>query len=637
MGFFSSTKKDEPKENTVRPVLSVKSLRSRLQGYARKLDSGGKERESPAPVFSQPMSVAATLSGPGPLDYPVGTPIANRQLQLKLSSSSPALRNAAKPAKASGSASTSTNAASAATPQTKHHSMLPSSSSSPDSNTSSPGQNHASRSRALGTKTSSSSLAAPRKQSDHLTTTLAQRLNELAVANSEGLLNDDEYRLLRQDLFERFTSTNVVPTETPVVPIASQHRSVRIATATTGKRPSIDSARMSVTASSSFNAESYKSGHRGSRSSISGVASLFRRATSRQGSTRDDASSVFSGTSAAPSESAGTRIKRLARKTSDSSLTTDRGDTISISSRRTNNASIASPVEPTGGAPSVRSIRRLPMPPSSFPGRLPGVESRYAGMNDDDRDETKKEPESARTLRQEILAVEAEARRLMDAFNGLELSTLTKHRRTSMMGPRDSVATLIPDAAPSNNNLGDAASMRSVTSAGTSTSRRRPKPNGPVSMHGYSASSRSDSGYATSSSLRTGSTLDRKNSTSSMGSSRLGIGPTRSASESNTAYAHGATLTVPPVPPIPSTLGISLSAAGSTPSLSRSLNHPTMGVLHENEPMVTVDLDEEREFGQEMDDLRRRREEVAGRYEERLEYLRAKLRGVELHERLLSR
>ncbi|KAF7299061.1 hypothetical protein MIND_00854400 [Mycena indigotica] len=615
MGFFTS-RKDEPKENThFRPPIPVetgfKSLRSRLQGYGRK-------RDSPQTMFSQPSSVAQTLSPP------IATPIANRQLQLKLSSSSPALRNPnpapnnnSKPAKSSnGSMAANAN----------RRSMQPPSSSPESTDT----RNPASRSRALGTKTSSSSLITPPKQSDNITATLAQRLNELAVANSEGLLDDDEYRLLRQDLFERFTSTNVVPTETPVVPIASHQRSVRISTATTGKRPSIDSARVSISTSSNFVIDRPTTSYApstNSRSSISGVASLFRRATGRQSSSRDDASSVYSSTSAV-GESAATRIKRLSKKKSNSSLNTDRGDAVSISSRRTG-TSLASPVEPSGTAPSVRSIRKLPMPPSSFPTRLPGVESRYAGMSADPPPTPgADDPESAQALRKEIQAVEAEARRLLDAFNGLELSTLTKHRRTSAMGPRDSVATLIPGQSHQHSlNVSDTASMRSATSAGTSASRTsRHKAKGPMSMHGYS--SRSDSGYATSS-LR-GGTLDRKNSVSSMGSSRLGIGPRRAASDGTTNHHSGGL--APPVPPLP--LGMSLGPSStSTTSLVRS----TMGVVHEDEPILTVDLDEERAFGQEMDDLRRRREEVAGRYETRLEYLRAKLRGAELHEKLMSR
>jgi len=73
--------------------------------------------------------------------------------------------------------------------------------------------------------------------------TLAQRLNELATSNSEGLLkycvlrliirpspdgffppSDEEYRLLRQNLFERFASGAVVPSETPVVPLTRSPR-----------------------------------------------------------------------------------------------------------------------------------------------------------------------------------------------------------------------------------------------------------------------------------------------------------------------------------------------------------------------------------------------------------------------------
>ena len=70
--------------------------------------------------------------------------------------------------------------------------------------------------------------------------TLAQRLDELSAANSNGLLkwvfilvlakslnlnyfecSDDEYRLLRQNLFERFASKSEVPTEASVVPAAA--------------------------------------------------------------------------------------------------------------------------------------------------------------------------------------------------------------------------------------------------------------------------------------------------------------------------------------------------------------------------------------------------------------------------------
>jgi hypothetical protein len=36
---------------------------------------------------------------------------------------------------------------------------------------------------------------------------------------ADELRSDDEYRLLRQNLFERFSTTTTVPTESPVVPV----------------------------------------------------------------------------------------------------------------------------------------------------------------------------------------------------------------------------------------------------------------------------------------------------------------------------------------------------------------------------------------------------------------------------------
>jgi len=78
--------------------------------------------------------------------------------------------------------------------------------------------------------------------------TLAQRLGELATANEQGLLecviyfrfflshwtsgltrafsSDDEYRLLRANLFERFANASTVPSEAPIVRLSvSAHQS----------------------------------------------------------------------------------------------------------------------------------------------------------------------------------------------------------------------------------------------------------------------------------------------------------------------------------------------------------------------------------------------------------------------------
>lgn len=68
---------------------------------------------------------------------------------------------------------------------------------------------------------SSQSAAAPSAEagssSDTTVKTLAQRLNELAVANGDGLLNNEEYRILRQNIFERLAQGETeLPQESPI-------------------------------------------------------------------------------------------------------------------------------------------------------------------------------------------------------------------------------------------------------------------------------------------------------------------------------------------------------------------------------------------------------------------------------------
>jgi hypothetical protein len=81
----------------------------------------------------------------------------------------------------------------------------------------------------------------------------------------------------------------------------------------------------------------------------------------------------------------------------------------------------------------------------------------------------------------------------------------------------------------------------------------------------------------------------------------------------------------------------------SSVSLARSAH--VMQVVPEDDTRSVVDtvtttirLDDDAEEGSdEMDDIRRRREEVHQRYDARLDYLRAKLKSAELHEKLLRR
>ena len=54
-------------------------------------------------------------------------------------------------------------------------------------------------------------------------------------------------------------------------------------------------------------------------------------------------------------------------------------------------------------------------------------------------------------------------------------------------------------------------------------------------------------------------------------------------------------------------------------------------------PTSAVHIDFGDSLEGEVEDIRRRREEVSNRYEARLEYLRAKLKGAQMHEKLLRR
>lgn len=222
-------------------------------------------------------------------------------------------------------------------------------------------------------------------------------------------------------------------------------------------------------------------------------------------------------------------------------------------------------------------------------------------------------------IRQEIAAVEAEARRLMDAFNGLEMTTLAKvqrHQGRKLVPDRgqDSSWTLVPDGERSMKQRvtiaeSDVISIRSVTSMGTAPSiarsahsSRRPRMRGGLSASVSLTSTRPVS-------------LHRKGSASSIGSQERRGGGKDS---------------VPPVPALPTSYGHLGAGSGSNVSLGRSTGHLPMSALPEDE--VSVEGTED-----EMEDIRRRREEVSRRYASRLEYLRAKLKGAELHEKLARR
>jgi len=222
--------------------------------------------------------------------------------------------------------------------------------------------------------------------------------------------------------------------------------------------------------------------------------------------------------------------------------------------------------------------------------------------------------------------VEAEGKRLIDAFNGLEMTTLAKlqrhHIRPSLKSVDFRKGSLESHWSPDSESrlrrifLADdemsTISMRSGTSAGTSPSvsvslaRSAPSPK---------KATRTTTAKPLSFTSKSGS-LHRKNSTSSLTSERTG-------GRLSTTISHG------------HLKGIDLSST----NLLRSTGHLPMDTVMEDEKVLmstTVRLEAE-DIENEIEDIRRRREEVSLRYEGRLEYLRAKLKGAQLHEKLMRK
>ena len=239
-----------------------------------------------------------------------------------------------------------------------------------------------------------------------------------------------------------------------------------------------------------------------------------------------------------------------------------------------------------GGTPTSRKSSRN-LPPSSYSNRgfksaphtpVRDQKHRSSGEWDLNGEHT----QSVKELRAEIEAVEAEGRRLLDAFNGLELSTLTKRQRRP-----------VPVQIPTETDEGSIHSGRSASIRGP---RQMPTNSQPLVSQPI--------------------TLSRKNSLSSMSS--------RGRSISASHHHH-------PFPLASSnSLGRYGTSTGSTPSVNNAGVSTLETVNEASDPAFAM-------LESEMTDIRRRRAEVVARYEAKLELLRAKLKGAEMHEKLLKR
>ncbi|OSX59777.1 hypothetical protein POSPLADRAFT_1040776 [Postia placenta MAD-698-R-SB12] len=481
----------------------------------------------------------------------------------------------------------------------------------------------------------------PRSSADVLTITLAQRLNELATANAEGLLSDEEYRLLRQNLFERLTTGSSVPTETPLVPMNNTMR------VNADLRTSISSSH-DRRSSSQYHLQSSRTSSLQSKKSISStVTSLLRRATSRRivslpnDPQASDTMSVFS--KASTTERNGTTPRTISSQTSDSSLR----DHSRLRSRRTVAGASTDERLMTLSTRST-SLRRgrkrsgSSAPPSAFPGSPRSVDTSahlalLDGLPNDDDLETSKD------IRTQLELVEAEGRRLLDAFNGLELSTLTGRTRRPHMRPPIPLSTsqniLSPTASERRSMRGardpdamsfvSGGSIRTTHSMKRSPSDRRipPVPSSATLGSQHKSVSRKGSMSSMSSRGRPGiGTLPGL-------SSQLGLASSSSVNlTKSSAHLPLATVAEAESPPMGHRLSVTedsrWTGAGSD-TLSPTASMHSSRIMNEDDDIRAIEA--------ELVDIRTRRAEVTARYEARLEYLRARLKGAELREKVMRK
>lgn len=464
-------------------------------------------------------------------------------------------------------------------------------------------------------------------------------------------VSDDEYRLLRQNLFERLGNSTIprqntiVPTPGPSRPRPPQSQCNVLTRFPNGLTFFLAPQRSEPVRTPSVQ----------SKGTVSSTVSGLLRRTSRRKASADadtlhsDTNSLLSTGSNSPS----TFTRRLFQMSS-----AKKGSVVSLrlegsaATHGNGSATYLASGHPDGPSTSVtpsvsrssttRSKRKATAlaPPSAFHHRMNGVEQKriQSRLLDEDLDDDVLK--SSKEIRAQIEAVEAEGRRLMDAFNGLELSALTRKSQPNPISALPSAAHFFQRFDSFENGWPaqslkdpDGMSIHSTTSNGTSLSTHRSPvrslrtvPNAPLVSQPIS--------------------LARKASLSSISSKGRG------GSASGTPY----------LPALPSSLGRLWSGSSSSVNLARSTGHLPLATVTEGESIersihplrldtslavsgstptsprkngMISDDEDLAALEVEMAEIRRRRAEVMGRYEERLGYLRAKLKGAELHEKIL--
>jgi hypothetical protein len=344
------------------------------------------------------------------------------------------------------------------------------------------------------------------------------------------------------------------------------------------------------------------------------VASFLRRATGRKPPvTPSDHNAHKATVTSAPDTPKRGGIPRILQKKASElfSIRTDSRridkDPGSASSRPGASSSETSYTRHAPHSPT-RSVKRTP---------IPKVDLSFANDIFDDGDLY-----SAIDIQAAIVATEAEAERVLDAFNDLEMSTSFRIHQQN--------ARRLPSATPSHVNvLIEGREWRDHSFQPPSSPRAADRKRRPPAIDisdGVSVRS--------SSSIKT--TLSQSKSISSLRSKQLPGSPLSPR--------------FPPISPSIHRKNSDSSMSSQTPSSrrlrvngslssSRSTGHLPLSMLVEKDARQLEHsmAAEDKDIPPEVADIRRRSREVAARYEARLEYLRAKLKGAQLHEKLMRK
>ncbi|EFP91965.2 uncharacterized protein PGTG_18416 [Puccinia graminis f. sp. tritici CRL 75-36-700-3] len=315
-----------------------------------------------------------------------------------------------------------------------------------------------------------------------LTQSLALRLQELATANHDGLLDDDEYRTLRKGLFDQINashqqpvlierSSNLLPNSSPIAPssfgdspiksqqIPNQCYSPDPKSIHTNDRrsqcdaPTLRSARSSRSTSSFlqmiFRRPSRQGGMNGTET-MAGDQSMYdhrllRTASSRAGSVhsamQSDScqSSLFTNPSAFGDAGTGMRMSSNGQLSTTMRLSsTAPGELSSPSTRRTESPFDSSPLPRRApsrymsASPSPRTINDHQLTPAQQQQQqqLLLQQGKLGGAQDYRQIEW-----SSTEIKQEIDELELECAKLLQTFDEMEKTLLAKYRAVPRAGP----------------------------------------------------------------------------------------------------------------------------------------------------------------------------------------------------------